>query len=160
MMKARMNLWEKLWAEPLTNSPSHWCGLIPPPPLHRGKYKRGRPAETRSHTHTRAGEGHSFEWVIQWETWQRWVCWKTVLPLFAGPPQRRQWSGANRWTSCSSTNVRHFTLLWMNVMKCCICWIPVAWLESTGMAAALLHCFRHACFLSTSCSVEQAQWLS
>lgn len=113
-MKARMSLWEELWAEPLANTPSHWCGLIPPPPLHRGKYKRGRPTETYSdtqthtNTHPRVREGHSFEWVIQWETWQRWACWKTVLPLFAGPLQKRQWSGANRWTSCWSTNVRYF----------------------------------------------------
>lgn len=113
-MKARMSLWEELWAEPLANTPSYWCSLIPPLPLHRGKYKRGRPTETYSdtqahtNTHPRVREGHSFEWVIQWETWQRWACWKTVLPLFAGPLQKRQWSGANRWTSCWSTNVRYF----------------------------------------------------
>lgn len=64
-----------------------------------------------SHTHTQAREGQSFEWVTEWETWQKWVCWKTVLPLFAGPLQKRQWSGENLWTSCSCTNVRHILFM-------------------------------------------------
>ncbi len=101
---------------------------------------------------------------------------KTVLPLFAGPLQKRQWSGENLWTSCSSTNVRHilfmsFPLLmyvmnllyWMHFMIS----IGLAWLESTGMMTALLQCVKHACFLSTSCSeslnersIEHGQWLS
>lgn len=124
-MKARMSLWEKLWAEPLADTQSYWCNLIPPPPLHSAVYKRGRPRVTYSdahtlrqtftHTHNRAREGQRFEWVIQWETWQRWVCWKTVLPLFAGPLQKRQWSGVNLWTSCSSTNVRH--ILFMSLIS-------------------------------------------
>ncbi len=148
------------------------------PLLSTVKYKTGHPRETYSdtHTHTQAREGQSFEWVTQWETWQRWVCWKTVLPLFAGPLQKRQWSGENLWTSCSSTNVRHilfmsFPLLmyvmnllyWMHFMIS----IGLAWLESTGMMTALLQCVKHACFLSTSCSeslnersIEHGQWLS
>ncbi len=58
-----------------------------------GRIKRPSKRDLFRHSHTQAREGQSFEWVTQWETWQRWVCLKnrSVFICRPTPEEAMKW---------------------------------------------------------------------